>query len=60
MDIGYIVGITVAIALIISGVITIILAKKNDKRNKWAVWLIIIGIVALTSAAINYNFFNHS
>jgi len=59
MGVGYIVGITVAIALIILGIITFILAKKNGKRYKWAIWLIIIGIVALISAAINYNFFNH-
>lgn len=58
MHIGFIVGIIIAAALIISGGVAIILAKKNNKRSKWAIWAILIGIIALISAAINYNLFN--
>lgn len=58
MHIGYIVGIIVAISLIISGGIGVILAKKNGKKNKWAMWAIIFGIVALISGVINFNLFS--
>ncbi len=59
MHIGFIVGIIIAVALIISGTIAIILAKKSNKRSRWAIWSILIGIIALISAAINYNLFNY-
>lgn len=57
MHIGYIVGIIVAVSLIICGCVASVLAKKNQKKNRWGVWAIIFGIVALISAAINYNLF---
>lgn len=57
MDIGYIVGIIVAVSVIICGGIGIVLAKRNGKKSKWAIWAIIFGVIALISAAINYNLF---
>lgn len=58
MYIGYIVGTIIAVSLIICGGTAAVLAKKNQKKNKWAIWAIIFGIVALISAVINYNLFN--
>jgi len=45
MDIGYIVGIIVAVSVIICGGIGIVLAKRNGKKSKWATWAILAGIV---------------
>lgn len=59
MYIGFIVGIVIATVMIILGGIAIVIAKKNNKRSKWAIWSILIGIVALISAAINYNLFGY-
>lgn len=56
---GFIVGIVVATALIIFGIISLISDKKNNKSKKWAVWLIVAGVVALISAVINYNIFGY-
>jgi hypothetical protein len=57
MHIGYIVGSSVAVLLIICGVVAAIIAKRNQKRSKWAIGAIIFGIFALISAVINYNLF---
>ena len=57
MHIGYIVGAIVAVSLIICGCVAVVHAKKNHKKNKWAVWAIIFGVVALISAVINYILF---
>lgn len=57
MHIGYIVGAIVAVSLIICGCVAVVHAKKNQKKNKWDVWAIIFGGVALISAVINYNLF---
>ncbi len=59
MHIGYIVGSIVAVSLIICGVAAMVLAKKKQKKTKWAIWAIIWGIVALISAVINYNLFSN-
>lgn len=58
MHIGYIVGIIISVSLIIYGIVAAIYAKVNQKEYKWAKWLIIVGIVALISAFINYNLSN--
>lgn len=58
MHIGYIVGTIVAVFIIICGCIGVIYAKKNQTKDKWAMWAIILGIAALISAVINYNLFN--
>lgn len=57
MHIGYIVGTMIAVLFIICGCIAAILAKKNQKRSKWAMWTIFFGFVALISAVVNYNLF---
>lgn len=54
MYIGYIVGIVVAVSTIICGCIAAAYAKKNNKKSKWAVLAIILGIAALISAVINF------
>ncbi|WFR58113.1 hypothetical protein QA584_03345 [Anaerocolumna sp. AGMB13025] len=59
MHIGYIVGAIVAVSLIICGVAAMVFAKKKQKKNKWAIWAIVFGIVALISAGINYNLFRN-
>ena len=58
MHIGFIVGIIISMALIIVGIIVMSLAKIKGTKNKWAVWLIAFGVVALISAVINFNLFN--
>lgn len=58
MHIGYLVGIIVAIAVIISGCVAAIYTRKRQRKSKWAMWAIILGIAALISAAINFNLFN--
>lgn len=58
MHIGYIVGTILAVLLIICGSTAVVFAKKNHKKNKWAIWAIVFGIIALISAVINYNLFN--
>jgi hypothetical protein len=57
MFVGYIVGIVLAAAAIICGCVGAILAKKNQKKSKWPMWTILAGMVALVSAAVNYNAF---
>jgi multisubunit Na+/H+ antiporter MnhB subunit len=59
MHIGYIVGAIVAVSFIICGVAATVLVKKKQKKNKWPIWTIIFGIVALISAVINYNLFSN-
>jgi RsiW-degrading membrane proteinase PrsW (M82 family) len=60
MHIGFIVGIIIATTLIIIGGIAIVIDKKNNKKSKWwAIWSILFGIIALISAAINFNLFNY-
>ncbi|MCO1601985.1 hypothetical protein [Desulfosporosinus nitroreducens] len=58
MHIGFIVGTIISIALIVVGIIVMGLAKIKGTKSKWAVWLIVIGVVALISAVINFNLFN--
>lgn len=58
MHIGFIVGTIISIALIVVGIIVMGLAKSKGAKSKWAVWLIVIGVVALISAVINFNLFN--
>ncbi len=53
MHIGYIVGIVVAVSTIICGCLGVAYAKKNNKKSKWAVLAIVLGIAALISVAIN-------
>jgi hypothetical protein len=57
-SIGFIVGIVVAAAAIISGIAGLVIAKKNERKSKWPVWVIVFGIVALISAAVNYGLFS--
>lgn len=57
MHIGHIVGSSFAVLLIICGIIAAVLAKKNQKKSKWGIGVIIFGIIALISAVINYNLF---
>jgi hypothetical protein len=52
---GFNVGIIVTCTLIITGVIILFLNRNKEKKRKWAWWLIIFGLCALISAAINYN-----
>jgi len=58
MHIGFIVGTIISIALIVVGIIVMGLAKGKGTKSEWAVWLIVIGVVALISAVINFNLFN--
>ncbi len=57
MYIGFIVGIIVASAFIVAGGVATIFAKVTNKRNRWAVWMIVFGVGALISAAVNYHLF---
>lgn len=57
MQIGYIVGIIVAVGIIICGCAEDVHAKKNQKNSKWAKWAIIFEIAALISSVINYCLF---
>lgn len=58
MFIGFIVGSIISIALIVVGIIAMGLAKSKGTKNKWAVWLIAFGVVALISGVINFNLLN--
>jgi hypothetical protein len=53
MHIGFIVGIIVAITAIGIGIVGLISSKKNNSKIKWALWVILFGVLALISAAIN-------
>lgn len=53
LNAGFIVGITIATILLMTGVIVLLVSKRKVHKNKWAWWLIIFGICALISAAIN-------
>jgi len=54
MSAGFIVGICIASALIAVGAIFLGLAKIKRKKNKWAGWLIVLGVAGLISAIFNY------
>lgn len=55
VHIGFIIGIIISVLLIISGVTLLMQAKKKNLRSKWGIWLIVVAVVALISAVINYN-----
>jgi len=58
MHIGFIVGTIISIVLIGVGIIVMGFAKSKGTKSKWAEWLVVIGVVALISAVINFNLFN--
>lgn len=53
MEIGFVVGIMLAIIILCVGIIGILVSKHKGKKNKWAWWAIIFSICALISAVIN-------
>ena len=53
MHIGFIVGSTIASAVLIAGIIGWLLSKRKGYKNVWAGWAIVFGVFALISAVIN-------
>lgn len=53
MEIGFIVGIIIAVLVLITGGIGLLVSKKKGAKNKWAWWAIAFGVCALISAGIN-------
>ncbi|MDN3955899.1 hypothetical protein [Sporolactobacillus laevolacticus] len=53
LEVGFIVGGTIAIVLLIIGIIAVVVSKRKAQENKWAWWVILFGVIALISGAIN-------
>lgn len=53
ISVGFIVGTSISIILLIVGIIILLYSRNKIRKNKWAWWLVIFGICALISGAIN-------
>ncbi|MCG7382462.1 hypothetical protein [Paenibacillus sp. ACRRY] len=54
MSIGWIVGSSLATAVLLMGIIGLILGRRKGNIVRWPWWFIGFGAAALVSAAINY------
>lgn len=54
MSIGWIVGSSLATAVLLMGIIDLILGRRKGNIVRWPWWFIGFGAAALVSAAINY------
>lgn len=54
MSIGWIVGTTLAILVLFSGLVGLNQATRRHRKVRWPWWLIGFSVAALISAVINY------
>ncbi|WP_186323464.1 hypothetical protein [Paenibacillus xylanexedens] len=54
MSIGWIVGTSLAIIVLLSGLVGLNQAVRRQRKARWPWWLIGFSVAALISAAINY------
>ncbi|MFS0869622.1 hypothetical protein [Paenibacillus xylanilyticus] len=54
MSIGWIVGSSLATAVLLTGIIYLFVGYRKNTKVRWPWWLIGFGVAALVSAAINY------
>lgn len=50
---GFIVGTSLAVLILITGIVGLLISKQKGKKNKWAFWFILFGCCAIISAFIN-------
>ncbi|WP_211750301.1 hypothetical protein [Paenibacillus sp. Marseille-Q4541] len=50
---GFIVGTSLAVLVLLTGIVGLLISKQKRKKNKWAWWLILFGCCAIISAFIN-------
>ena len=53
MKIGIIIGYILAIILIIVSLIGLLFSKKQNESSKWALWVMLAGVIALLTAGVN-------
>lgn len=53
MEVGWIVGTSLAVLILIAGVIGLLVSRQNGRKSKWAWWFILFGCCAVISALIN-------
>lgn len=53
ISLGFIVGTSISIILLIVGIIMLLYSRNKTRKNKWAWYLIVFGVCALISGAIN-------
>lgn len=52
---GWIVGTSVAVLVLLTGIVGILVSNQKRTKNKWAWWFILFGVLAIVSAFINAN-----
>ena len=52
---GFIVGTSLAVLVLLTGIGGLLISKQKRKKNKWAWWFILFGCCAILSAFINAN-----
>ncbi|WP_454191658.1 hypothetical protein [Paenibacillus sp. Marseille-Q7038] len=50
---GFIVGTSLAVLVLLTGIVGLLISKQKRKKNKWAWWFILFGCCAIISAFIN-------
>lgn len=55
MEPGWIVGTSVAVLVLLVGIVGVVTSKQKRQRNRWAGWFILFGCCAIISAFINYS-----
>lgn len=50
---GFIVGTSLAVLILVTGIVGLLISKQKGKKNKWAFWFILFGCCAIISAFIN-------
>lgn len=53
MKIGIILGVILGLFLLIIGGVAFFVAKRQDKKCKWCVWVLLAGVCALITAGAN-------
>ncbi|GIP42629.1 hypothetical protein J45TS6_10880 [Paenibacillus sp. J45TS6] len=50
---GFIVGTSLAVLILVTGIVGLLISKQKRKKNTWAWWFILFGCCAIISAFIN-------
>ncbi|CAM4335094.1 DUF308 domain-containing protein [Paenibacillus tarimensis] len=55
MEPGWIVGTSLAVLILLAGVIGLAVSKQNRRKNRWGWWFVIFGVCAIISAFVNLS-----
>ena len=57
MEVGWIVGMSVSVLVLITGIAGLVRSSLKKSKNKWPWWLILFAVFAIVSGFINLRIF---